>query len=129
MMALRLPHFTVAGERMTRAFSTLPPQFRNMSRLDLLHLYRRLLRACQTYPSKNRAKLYEAIRLVWRDHKETTNENDLLECFYQAHKGLEQLQLYDELKMTKGRKGHPVWEVTLEQNPVLPPNAYQRKKK
>lgn len=109
--------------------TTLPPEFRNLNRSGLLQLYRQLLRACQTYPSKSRAKLYEAIRLEWRDHKDTSDEKALHECLYQAHKGLQQLRMYDEFNMTKGRTGHPNWEVTLEQNPALPPNAYQRKRK
>jgi len=33
-----------------------------VAKSDLLHLYRRLLRGCQKYPSKNRDKILESVR-------------------------------------------------------------------
>lgn len=90
---------------------------------DLLHLYRRLLRSCATYPSKNRWGIYKAIQEEFRDNinldpnDEKTKTNIGL-----AYKGLGQLQQYDAMRLSKGNPESPNWEVTLEQNPMPKPN-------
>ncbi|KAL7455536.1 hypothetical protein ACHAWC_007083 [Mediolabrus comicus] len=86
---------------------------------ELLHLYRRLLRSCATYPSKNRWGIYEAIREEFRDNR-TMNPDDpkTQKQIQVAYKGLGQLQMYDTTQLSKGNPESPNWEVTLEQNPM-----------
>ena len=89
---------------------------------ELVHLYRRLLRSCATYPSKNRWGIYKAIQEEFRDNK-TMNPNDVKtkQQVQVAYKGLTQLQMYDTMKLSKGNPESPNWEVTLEQNPMPKP--------
>mmetsp|Transcript_14028 Transcript_14028/g.29981 ORF Transcript_14028/g.29981 Transcript_14028/m.29981 type:complete len:96 (-) Transcript_14028:507-794(-) len=95
----------------------MPPQSR-----ELLHLYRRLLRSCATYPSKNRMGIYQAIREEFRDNR-TLNPDDQKthQQIQVAYKGLGQLQMYDTMSLSKGNPENPNWEVTLEQNPMPKP--------
>ena len=39
-----------------------------VAKSDLLHLYRRILRGCQKYPSKNRDKIFESVREDFREN-------------------------------------------------------------
>mmetsp|Transcript_29031 Transcript_29031/g.47659 ORF Transcript_29031/g.47659 Transcript_29031/m.47659 type:complete len:108 (-) Transcript_29031:253-576(-) len=86
---------------------------------ELLHLYRRLLRSCATYPSKNRWGIYGAIQEEFRDNI-TLNPDDpkTQKKVEVAFKGLGQLQMYDTMNLSKGNPESPNWEVTLEQNPM-----------
>lgn len=96
---------------------TMPPQSR-----DLLHLYRRILRSCATYPSKNRWGMYKAIQEEFRDNATMDPDDPKTQQQIQvAYKGLGQLQLYDTMKLSKGNPNNPNWEVTLEQNPMPKP--------
>ena len=89
---------------------------------ELLHLYRRLLRACATYPSKNRWGIYRAIQEEFRDNKTLHPDDPRTQKQIQvAYKGLGQLQLYDTMSLSKGNPESPNWEVTLEQNPMPKP--------
>mmetsp|Transcript_34064 Transcript_34064/g.82394 ORF Transcript_34064/g.82394 Transcript_34064/m.82394 type:complete len:98 (-) Transcript_34064:323-616(-) len=89
---------------------------------ELLHLYRRLLRSCATYPSKNRLGMYKAIQEEWRDDRTLGPDDPKTQKKIQvAYKGLEQLQMYDTMKLSKGNPESPNWEVTLEQNPMPKP--------
>lgn len=65
-----------------------------VSREALLQLYKQLLRSCQTYPSKNRAGMYQAIREEWRDHKDQADETKLNQQITIAYKGLSQLRQF-----------------------------------
>ena len=65
-----------------------------VSRRDLLQLYKQLLRSCQTYPSKNRTGIYQAIREEWRDHKDQKDETKLHRQISVAYKGLSQLRQF-----------------------------------
>uniref|UniRef100_A0A6S9GUG5 Complex 1 LYR protein domain-containing protein n=1 Tax=Ditylum brightwellii TaxID=49249 RepID=A0A6S9GUG5_9STRA len=90
----------------------------------LLFLYRRLLRSCATYPSKNRLGIYEAIREEFRENVSLDPEAyETKQKIAVAYKGLTQLRMYDEVVLSKGNPNSPNWEVTLEQNPMpKPPN-------
>ena len=68
-----------------------------VTREALLQLYKQLLRSCQTYPSKNRAGIYQAIREEWRDHKNQTDETKLNRQITVAYKGLSQLRQFGTL--------------------------------
>ena len=88
----------------------------------LLFLYRRILRSCASYPSKNRWGIYEAIREEFRESVHLNPESD--ECRKKigvAYKGLEQLRMYDEYNLNGGDPNNPNWSVTLEQNPMPKP--------
>mmetsp|Transcript_32603 Transcript_32603/g.55586 ORF Transcript_32603/g.55586 Transcript_32603/m.55586 type:complete len:96 (-) Transcript_32603:322-609(-) len=89
---------------------------------ELLHLYRRLLRSCATYPSKNRWGIYEAIREEFRDNRAMNPDDSKTQKQIQvAYKGLGQLRMYDTAQLSKGNPESPNWEVTLEQNPMPKP--------
>lgn len=94
----------------------------SVTRKDLLSLYRRLLRSCETYPSKNRDKIYQSIREDFRANKildpgaEKTRKQ-----IYVAYKGLDQLHQFD------GRSS-PTFSVQLEQNPFPKPDNYDDKR-
>jgi Complex 1 protein (LYR family) len=101
------------------------------SRSELLMLYRRLLRAAATFPSKKRTSIYQAIRDEWRDDAKlnpTDHEEKIQERITVAYKGLSQLRQYDVMTMTKGNISSPNWSVTLEQNPMPKPDNYDEKK-
>ena len=48
-----------------------------VAKSDLLHLYRRLLRGCQKYPSKNRDRILESVR---EDFRENMSLDPSCEC-------------------------------------------------
>lgn len=88
----------------------------------LLALYKRLLRSCATYPSKNRWGIYESIREEFRDNQHLDpNDPRTREKIGIAYKGLEQLRMYDEAVLGGGTGENPNWSVTLEQNPMPAP--------
>lgn len=102
------------------------------TRTDLLMLYRRLLRAAATFPSKKRASIYQAIRVEWRDDAKLNpaEQNDKIqERITVAYKGLSQLRQFDLATMTGGKLNSPEWSVTLEQNPMPKPADYDERKK
>jgi hypothetical protein len=86
---------------------------------ELLHLYRRLLRSCATYPSKNRWGIYKAIQEEFRDNVNLNPDDPKTQMQISvAYKGLSQLRMYDNTVLSKGNPDSPNWEVTLEQNPM-----------
>mmetsp|Transcript_35102 Transcript_35102/g.41890 ORF Transcript_35102/g.41890 Transcript_35102/m.41890 type:complete len:101 (+) Transcript_35102:162-464(+) len=88
----------------------------------LLHLYRRLLRSCASYPSKNRWGIYKAVQEEFRESMNADpNAAETKKKVEIAFKGLEQLRMYDEVSLGGGNKQNPNWEVTLEQNPMPKP--------
>jgi hypothetical protein len=99
------------------------------TRKELLTLYRRLLRSAETYPSKKRESIYQAIREEWRENATLTEEDKIRREISVAYKGLSQLRQFDEMTMTGGATGSPNWKVTLEQNPMPKPVDYSDKKK
>ena len=90
---------------------------------ELLHLYRRLLRSCATYPSRNRWGIYKAIQEEFRDNiKLDPDDAKTQQKISVAYKGLSQLRMYDAMVLSKGNPDSPNWEVTLEQNPMPKPD-------
>ena len=93
-----------------------------VSKADIRHLYRRLLRACETYPSKNRVKIYESIQ---EDFRENMNLDPASETAKQqihvAYKGLGQLHQYDN-------RTSSTFAVNLEQNPFPKPEGLADKR-
>jgi hypothetical protein len=98
------------------------------SKPALLQLYKKLLRSSATYPSKNRAKIYQAIREEWRENKELEPQEKRDKEIAVAYKGLEQLRQFDEHVMS-GKPASANWSVTLEQNPMPKPADYDERKK
>jgi Complex 1 protein (LYR family) len=103
--------------------------FNMNSRSSLLILYKNILRACQTYPSKNKAGIYQAIREEWRDHTKLEDPQKIATQITLATKGLEQLRQYSEPVLSGGKANSPNWSVTLEQNPMPKPDDYDERKK
>jgi len=94
----------------------------NESSRALLVLYRRLLRSCASYPSKNRWGIYEAIREEFRENALLDpSSDDAKKQIGIAYKGLQQLRMYDETVLGGGSEENPNWSVTLEQNPMPKP--------
>ena len=92
-----------------------------VTKQELLHLYRQLLRKCETYPSKNRAGIYESIRVDFRENKHLDpNSEKYQKQVHIAFKGLDQLQQFDGRRQTN-------FSVTLEQNPFPKPENYKRR--
>lgn len=98
------------------------------SRKALLQVYRQLLRGAETYPSSNRARIYQAIREEWRENKNMSEEEAKVKVSL-AYKGLSQLRQFDEDTMTGGNVGSASWNVQLEQNPMPKPADYEERKK
>ena len=99
-----------------------PAAARSEGSRALLALYKRLLRSCATYPSKNRWGIYESIRDEFRDHRNLDPDDpQTREKINVAYKGLEQLRMYDEAVLGGGKGENPNWSVTLEQNPMPAP--------
>ena len=66
--------------------------------------------------------MYKAIQEEWRDDRTLGPDDPKTQKKIQvAYKGLEQLQMYDTMKLSKGNPESPNWEVTLEQNPMPKP--------
>lgn len=99
-----------------------------VARESLLKLYKQILRACETYPSRNRKGIYQAIREEWRDNRSLADPKKLDQQISVAYKGLQQLRQFDEYTLTGGNKGSPNWSVTLEQNPMPKPADYDERK-
>ena len=94
----------------------------SVTRKDLLNLYRRLLRGCETYPSKNRMKIYESIREDFRENVSLDpNSEKARTQIHVAYKGLGQLHQFDD-------RGAANFSVTLEQNPFPKPDNYVDKR-
>lgn len=93
------------------------------TRSDVLMLYRRLLRACESYPSKNKTKIYQSIREDFRDNVglDQTSEK-AKQQIHVAYKGLSQLHQFDS------RVGATTFAVQLEQNPFPKPDGYTDKR-
>mmetsp|Transcript_7621 Transcript_7621/g.9405 ORF Transcript_7621/g.9405 Transcript_7621/m.9405 type:complete len:107 (+) Transcript_7621:222-542(+) len=93
-----------------------------MKARDLLSLYRKILRGAQTYPSINRQRIYESIRVEFRENAaldpscpKTQNK------IRTAIKGLDQLHQFDVVNMTKGDVRSSEWVVSMEKNPMPKP--------
>ena len=90
-----------------------------VTRKDLLYLYRRLLRSCETYPSKNRTRIYQSIREDFRENKDLEpGAEQTRKQIHVAYKGLEQLHQFDSRRL-------PNFTVQLEQNPFPKPDNYE----
>ena len=96
-------------------------------RQSLLHLYRRLLRSAETYPSKKRYEIYEAIREDFRENRSLPPDNEKTkQKIVIAQQGLAQLRQFDEVTMTGSGNDPSSWSVTLSQNPFpRPPDRYK----
>jgi Complex 1 protein (LYR family) len=93
------------------------------SRSELLNLYRRLLRACEKYPSKNKMRIYQSIQEDFRANvrMDPTSEKTAQQISV-ALKGLSQLHQFDS------RVGATSFAVQLEQNPFPKPDNYVDKR-
>jgi hypothetical protein len=93
-----------------------------MAKRELLQVYKRLLRACETYPSKNRGKIYQSIREDFRENKPLDPSSEKAkQQMHIAYKGLGQLHQFDNRTSAS-------FAVSLEQNPFPKPDGYVDKR-
>mmetsp|Transcript_2761 Transcript_2761/g.7728 ORF Transcript_2761/g.7728 Transcript_2761/m.7728 type:complete len:110 (+) Transcript_2761:100-429(+) len=101
----------------------------SVTRKEILSLYKQILRAAQTFPSKRRTHIYEAIREEFRENADEDDKYKLQEQLGVAFKGLEQLRQYDVQNLTGGNPNSASWEVTMDQNPMPKPDDYDERMK
>jgi len=87
------------------------------TRLQVLVLYKQILRACKTFPSKNKLRLFKEIKDDFRKNRNMTNETEVGIAIEKATKGLSQLNVYSTLNNKAGN-----WSVQLESNPMPRPD-------
>ncbi|GAX25462.1 hypothetical protein FisN_12Lu003 [Fistulifera solaris] len=93
---------------------------------SLLHLYRKLLRSCQTFPSRKRDSIHQAIREDFRFYQNEQDPHKIEQQISIAIKGLDQLQQFNVSRMTSTSSSS--WNVHLEQNPMPKPDDYDERK-
>ena len=69
-----------------------------MPKSDLITLYRNIIRHAKVFPSKNRFRILNEIRIEFRENKSMTDSYQLSLSYQKATKGLSQLQMYTNLK-------------------------------
>ena len=84
-------------------------------RRDILRLYKDVLRACKTFPSSNRQRLYKEIQFDFRKNVNVTDEAKIEAAVALGQKGLAQLRMYDF------PKGQSNISVKLEEEPMPRP--------
>ena len=85
--------------------------------MSLLSVYRNLLKKAKVFPSKNRTRILNEIRMEFRRNQNLTDPKKLAECIELATKGIQQLSMYSDLP-----RNSTSWAVTMEQNPMPKPN-------
>jgi len=90
-----------------------------MARSDILRLYKDVLRACKTFPSSNRKRLYKEIQHDFRKNISITDESKIAAAVALGQKGLMQLRMYDF------PKGQSNISVKLEEEPMPRPKPKQ----
>lgn len=86
-------------------------------RLEVLSLYKTILKNAKVFPSIKRVKLYEEIRTKFREDKNLTNEEEIKTSMSIGRDSLKQLSMYSNLRNTDGN-----WKVELSQNPLPCPS-------
>ena len=85
---------------------------------ELLYLYRRLLRGCETFPSKNKWKIYQSIQEEFRLNATLDpTSSKVQQQISVAIKGLQQLHQFDD------RLNNTSFSISLEQNPFPKPSS------
>mmetsp|Transcript_768 Transcript_768/g.1750 ORF Transcript_768/g.1750 Transcript_768/m.1750 type:complete len:114 (+) Transcript_768:210-551(+) len=93
-----------------------------VAKSDLLHLYKKLLRGCQKYPSKNRDKIFQSMREEFRENMSLHPSSEKAkQQIHVAYKGLSQLHQFDNRSAAS-------FSVSLEQNPFPKPDGYVDKR-
>ena len=95
-----------------------------LSRNDILHLYKKLLRGGAVYPSKNAPKIVQSIREEFKENSTLDiNSEKAIKQHTLALQGLQQLHQFDSRQLSTN------FSVTLEQNPFPKPDNYDDDKK
>eukprot|EP00536_Pseudo-nitzschia_multiseries_P007515 jgi/Psemu1/195747/e_gw1.177.8.1 len=93
-----------------------------VAKSDLLHLYKKLLRGCQKYPSKNRDRILQSVREEFRENMTLDpTSHKAKQQIHVAYKGLSQLHQFDNRSAAS-------FSVSLEQNPFPKPDNYSDKR-
>ncbi|CAG9466546.1 unnamed protein product [Pedinophyceae sp. YPF-701] len=89
-----------------RAFgSNVPAAAADPFSLDVLSLYRSIMRSARNFPSSNRAGLIESIRQDFRDGAKVTDREEVAKRRQSAVTGLRQLQAFSEAASARGGEG------------------------
>jgi hypothetical protein len=84
--------------------------------INLIHLYRNIVKAAKRFPSKKRDKILREIRYEFRKNSTETNPQKIDQSIMLAKKGLGQLSMYSDLSDNRN-----AWSVTLDQEPMPKP--------
>jgi hypothetical protein len=79
-----------------------------------LNLYRNIIRSAKVFPSRNRTRIVEEIRVDFRKNKDLQEGEPLRIAMGVAIKGLEQLNAYTHLDPRKGSE----WAVSMDTSPM-----------
>ena len=80
-----------------------------MTRMTTLRLYRQILKATKTFPSKNKSGLYKEIQLEFRENSKLTKQEEVEKKRAIALDGLDRLRAFSRLD---GKSSE--WEVRLK---------------
>lgn len=85
-----------------------------ISKKSIISLYRSIVRSAKVFPSKNRSRILQEIRVDFRKNKNLEPGEKLTDALNVAIKGLSQLGMYSNLDPTRGSD----WAVTLDSSPL-----------
>ena len=85
-----------------------------MSTKSILTLYRQIIRSAKVFPSRNRQRILDGIRVDFKTNKGLEEGEKRTEALNIAIKGLSQLNMYSKLDPTRGAD----WAVTLDSSPM-----------
>jgi LYR motif-containing protein 4 len=83
-----------------------------MQRGEILSLYRSIIKNAKVFPSKNRLRIVEEIRVEFRNNRNLSEKKAINEALEKALKGLAQLNAYTGLP----KRGD--WRVDLDTCPM-----------
>ena len=90
-----------------------------ISKKSVVSLYRAIVRSAKVFPSKNRSRILEEIRVDFRKNKNLEAGEKLTDALNVAIKGLSQLGMYSNLDPSRGSD----WAVTLDSSPLPDQNS------
>lgn len=90
----------------------------SLSRLERLTLYKRILKNAKIFPSIKRDKIYQEIRVEFRQNAILQDEKKIEQCWKVALTSLRQLEQYTKLDLKSQNL-----KVTMEQEPLPKRNS------
>lgn len=86
------------------------------SSVEILSLYRQIIKHAKVFPSKNRLRILKEIRAEFKENKVLTDQIKINKELDKATKGLSQLTMYTSLNRNESH-----WIVELDKNPMPRP--------